>query len=98
MFARKNVLLGAALSGMFAASVSLAAGGANRAWFSKGSKKEAKVVMGECRGVNTCKGTGECSGKGHECAGKNECKGKGWTKLSKKECKEKKGSFKKMKT
>jgi len=32
----------------------------------------------QCFGVNACKGTGECGGKGHSCAGKNACKGAGW--------------------
>ncbi|HTL48840.1 MAG TPA: hypothetical protein VL688_12340 [Verrucomicrobiae bacterium] len=32
----------------------------------------------QCHGVNSCKGTGECGGKGHSCAGKNACKGQGW--------------------
>jgi hypothetical protein len=55
----------------------------------------AKEIKGECHGINACKGTGDCGGKGHECAGKNECKGKGWVKKTEKECKEVKGTFKK---
>lgn len=39
-----------------------------------------------CYGVNKCKGTGECGGKGHACAGENECAGKGWIKLDKEKC------------
>jgi len=39
-----------------------------------------------CYGVNKCKGTGECGGKGHGCAGKNECAGHGWIKLDKDKC------------
>lgn len=31
-----------------------------------------------CYGVNACKGTGDCGGKGHACAGKNACKGQGF--------------------
>lgn len=31
-----------------------------------------------CYGVNSCKGTGDCGGKGHSCAGKNSCKGQGY--------------------
>lgn len=41
----------------------------------------AGVVYAEgvqCAGINSCKGTGECGGKGHDCAGKNACKGEGW--------------------
>ena len=40
----------------------------------------------ECWGVNKCKGTGECGGKGHSCHGKNECAGQGWLKLDKEKC------------
>jgi len=31
-----------------------------------------------CYGINACKGTGDCGGKGHSCAGKNACKGQAW--------------------
>ena len=40
----------------------------------------------ECYGVNKCKGTGECGGKGHSCHGKNDCAGQGWIKLDKEKC------------
>ena len=40
----------------------------------------------ECWGVNKCKGTGECGGKGHSCSGKNDCAGQGWLKLDKEKC------------
>jgi uncharacterized membrane protein len=39
-----------------------------------------------CYGVNKCKGTGECGGKGHSCHGQNECAGHGWLKLDKEKC------------
>lgn len=39
-----------------------------------------------CYGVNQCKGTGECGGKGFGCAGKNACKGQGFVKMAKEEC------------
>ena len=46
----------------------------------------------KCYGVNSCKGTGACSGAGHGCAGKNACKGQGWDKVSSaKECTDKGG-------
>jgi len=35
-----------------------------------------------CYGINACKGTGDCGGKGHSCAGKNSCGGKGWIGLA----------------
>jgi uncharacterized membrane protein len=40
---------------------------------------EAEKV--ECYGVNKCKGTGACGGKGHSCAGENACKGQGYLKI-----------------
>lgn len=55
------------------------------------AKKEA--VMGECHGVNTCKGQGKCGGQNHECAGKNTCKGQGWVEMTEKACKAKKGKW-----
>lgn len=39
-----------------------------------------------CYGVNQCKGTGACGGKGHGCAGKNACKGEGWVHMDNDEC------------
>ena len=50
---------------------------------------------GECYGVNTCKGTGECGGPGHSCAGQNACKGQGWITLTQKVCEDRHGTFKK---
>ena len=49
---------------------------------------------GECYGVNTCKGTGECGGPGHSCAGQNACKGQGWITLTQKACVDRHGTFK----
>ena len=77
----KTTLIGAALLGLVATGCSSTSGG--------GAK-----VLGECHGINSCKGSGDCGGKGHGCAGKNSCKGNGWKKLSKSECKEKGGKFK----
>jgi uncharacterized membrane protein len=37
--------------------------------------------MVPCYGVNACKGTGDCGGKGYSCAGKNACKGQGFVNL-----------------
>jgi uncharacterized membrane protein len=39
-----------------------------------------------CYGVNKCKGTGACGGKGHSCAGENKCKGHGFLKVEKDTC------------
>jgi uncharacterized membrane protein len=39
-----------------------------------------------CYGVNKCKGSGECGGKGHSCAGENSCKGQGYLNIDKETC------------
>ena len=39
-----------------------------------------------CYGINKCKGSGDCGGKGHSCAGQNACKGQGYISLSEKDC------------
>ena len=39
-----------------------------------------------CYGVNKCKGTGDCGGKGHSCAGENSCKGHGYLNMDKETC------------
>ena len=46
--------------------------------------EEAEKVA--CYGINKCKGTGACGGKGHSCAGENSCKGAGFLKLDKETC------------
>jgi uncharacterized membrane protein len=45
-----------------------------------------KAEQVKCYGVNKCKGTAECGGKGHGCAGKNECAGQGWIMKPKDDC------------
>jgi len=61
---------------------------------SSSSTNTASSPMGECHGLNSCKGTGACGGEGHSCAGQNKCKGQGWLKMSKTDCESKKGTFK----
>ena len=39
-----------------------------------------------CYGVNKCKGTGDCGGKGHSCAGENACKGQGYLEIDEETC------------
>lgn len=82
-----KTLMTAALGGlMLAATISSA------------QADEAKTAgsdkMGECHGINACKGTGACHGAGNTCAGKNACKGQGWVKSSKTDCESKGGKFK----
>ena len=68
---KKSYLVAAAVSGLMMTTVGCSTGGGSTA---------GEVSLGQCHGVNACKGTGDCGGKGHHCAGKNACKGKGWTK------------------
>ncbi len=51
---------------------------------STASADEAEKVA--CYGVNKCKGTGACGGKGHSCAGENKCKSQGFLKLDADTC------------
>lgn len=85
MESRKKVLA-AAISGLMSGTV-LVSGCAS--WSNSDS------VKGECHGVNSCKGTGDCGGKGHGCGGKNACKGMGWKDMTHKECKKLDGKFQK---
>lgn len=52
-----------------------------------GSTAQAHAGEGKvsCYGINKCKGTGDCGGKGHACAGKNECQGKGYVEVDSEE-------------
>lgn len=80
----KSVLVAAAVAGLMMAGCSSA----------QKTSTASDAAMGECHGINSCKGQGECGGAGHSCAGKNTCKGQGWLKLSKADCDAKKGTFK----
>lgn len=81
---KKAVLLGAALSGMLAATAQ-----------AEDPKNDMKPKGGnvECYGVNACKGQGECGSKTHGCAGMNECKGKGWISMTAEQCQSKGGTY-----
>ena len=76
MNAKKRALIAASVAGLLAA-------GAAGVTHSAQAADEGKVP---CYGINKCKGTGDCGGKGHGCAGKNECGGKGYINLSKEDC------------
>lgn len=93
----RKLLLSAALSGLLIGTAcktgAKSEGGSNEA----AATTSSDVAMGECHGINACKGKGECGGKGHSCAGKNSCKGKGWVKADEATCKAKHGKFKKPK-
>lgn len=73
----KKLLVGAAVAGM----VGMLGNGSAFAL-----TKVTSSTKGECHGVTSCKGQGDCGGKGHACAGKNECAGQGWKTMSLKDC------------
>ena len=66
---KKKVLIAASIAGLMTVAVS----GAAHTAVAAGSES--------CYGVNACKGTGDCGGKGYSCAGNNACKGQGFIKL-----------------
>ena len=76
MEAKKRAWIAASVAGLMAAAAAGLAPPAQAA-------EEGKVP---CYGVNKCKGTGDCGGKGHSCAGKNECGGAGYINLAKNDC------------
>jgi hypothetical protein len=86
---KTKTLMTAALGGlMFATTVSVAS--AEEA----GSAPTTGTKMGQCHGINSCKGTGACHSADTSCAGTNACKGKGWLRMAKTDCDAKGGTFK----
>ena len=76
---RQRALLAASVAGLVAAfGISAMGRNANAA--------DMPTDKAHCYGINKCKGTGDCGGKGHACAGKNACKGQGFIDLSKDTC------------
>ena len=71
---KKKMLLAASIAGLMTVAASQAATVAFA----------AESVP--CYGINACKGTGDCGGKGYSCAGKNACKGEGFIKLTADTC------------
>ena len=63
---KKKVLLAASIAGLMTMATTVAA-----------TQAQAADNV-PCYGVNACKGTGDCGGKGYSCAGKNACKGQGF--------------------
>ncbi len=86
MKTKNTMLVTAAISGLVLAA------GCSSMSADAGAASAAQV--GECHGANSCKGTGDCAGKGYSCAGNNQCKGKGWNKMSQSDCDAKGGTFK----
>ncbi len=73
---KKSKLIAASMAGLMAVGT--------MAILSTSAKAESETAP--CYGVNACKGTGDCGGKGYSCAGKNACKGAGFIKLPKDAC------------
>jgi len=71
-----TTLLLSAVAGLVSLGTAVAA-------FAADTAVEEKV---HCYGINSCKGTGDCSGKGHSCAGHNACAGQGHINLPKDVC------------
>ncbi len=67
---KKKMLLAASIAGLMAVSTTVIA-----------TNAQAEETSAPCYGINACKGTGDCGGKGYSCHGKNACKGQGWLKL-----------------
>ncbi len=72
---RKKALVAASIAGLMAV--------AGSSVLLSGTASAEDVA---CYGVNKCKGTGDCGGKGSSCAGKNACMGQGFIKISKDNC------------
>ncbi len=53
----------------------------------------ATEELGQCHGVNSCKGQSAGATAESNCAGQNACEGKGWIKTTDKDCKAKGGKF-----
>ena len=68
----KQILLAAAVSGMFLGSVTVHA--------ESTPSKDPTAKEGSkhgCKGQNACKGQGGCKSEQHACKGQNACKGQG---------------------
>ena len=75
----KSMNNGGALLASAVAGLMVMVGAATTAPASEGDKVH-------CYGVNKCKGTGACGGKGHSCAGENSCKGQGFLDMDEETC------------
>ena len=73
----QRALVAASVAGLLA--VVATAAGSSAAHAEEGGKVP-------CYGINKCKGSGDCGGKGHSCAGKNECGGQGYISIDKDTC------------
>ncbi len=74
MKTNKKALIAASIAGLMSMAVSAPA------------VQAADVASVPCYGINACKGTGDCGGKGYSCHGKNACKGQGFIQLPAETC------------
>jgi len=63
---KKKALLAASIAGLMTMATTVAA-----------TQAQAADSV-PCYGINACKGTGDCGGKGYSCHGQNACKGTGF--------------------
>ncbi|MBL8020651.1 MAG: hypothetical protein JNM27_13355 [Leptospirales bacterium] len=88
----KHLLIAAALSGLMSCASAAQNANGPKSTCTPGADK----ACGECYGINSCKGTGECGGAdGGSCKGTNSCKGKGYLHMTLDQCKTAAGTFKK---
>lgn len=78
---------------MAAAAAALLSGCASTGNQAGAMDAKSDADVGQCYGVNKCKGQGACASKSSNCAGMNACKGQGWLTTSRGECDTKGGRF-----
>ena len=78
---------------MAAAAAALLSGCASTASQTADVDAKTEADVGQCYGVNKCKGQGACASKAHACAGQNACKGQGWVTMNRGDCGTKGGRF-----
>lgn len=88
MIDKKSLLLGAAIGGF---AMAMGCGGPDDG--ADQVAPEIEEVVGECHGINSCKGQGHCGAETHSCAGQNSCKGEGWLRMTEDECENEGGEF-----
>ena len=72
------LITSAAIAGLYAGAFAAKTYAADaKAGAPDAAKKDAASDKHDCKGKNTCKGTGGCGTSDNGCKGKNSCKGKG---------------------
>lgn len=88
----KTKTIPGSLTATAAAALLLGGCAANNA-DSGGAGVSTASEMGQCHGVNSCKGNSFCATASSVCATQNTCKGKGWLALTAQECQQRGGRF-----